>query len=597
MIRALIYFVVLGAAAFGLAWLADQPGSMVLTLGGYRVEVGLLAAGVALLTLIAVCIVIWGILRGLLRLPSVVGLLFSNRRRDKGYQALSRGMIAVGSGDRITAKKAAKDANKLLSDEPMTLLLQAQAAQLAGEHKDAQAIFAKMAQDKNMRLLGLRGLYLEAQRLGEDEAALHYVAKATKAAPSLPWATEAVFDFQCANGQWDAALATLQRNTDFKLVDKKQARRLRAVLLTAQAQEQEETNKTEARRLATEAHRLANELVPAAVIASRLAAHDGDVRKAGKIAETTWKLNPHPDLADVYMHARTGDKAAERLKRANLLASRKPDAIDGKLAIAEAAIEAKEWETAREQLAGVLQETPSVRACLLMAELEEGEHGDRGRVREWLARAVRAPKDPAWIADGQVSEGWKPVSPISHRLDAYQWDLPPAGPGETADLAIAAADFEAPALVAPMTETVADATIIDVVEETEPAPDTTTATSVDTQTADAIPAETATKIAPAATTEEEAPAAKAEEQAATGTAPAKTTDDRPEPPKPEDAAGKVPAATWTGGEDYHGLPGHEQEKGAVKSGKNVNYPLRAVPDDPGPDADDLDEDRKRIKRF
>ena len=35
-----------------------------------------------------------------------------------------------------------------------------------------------------------------------------------------------------------------------------------------------------------------------------------------------------------------------------------------------------------------------------MSEVEEAEHGDRGRVREWLARAVHAPRDPAWTADG-----------------------------------------------------------------------------------------------------------------------------------------------------------------------------------------------------
>ncbi len=37
---------------------------------------------------------------------------------------------------------------------------------------------------------------------------------------------------------------------------------------------------------------------------------------------------------------------------------------------------------------------PTVRTCLLMADLEETENGPSGRVREWLARARPRPRDP-----------------------------------------------------------------------------------------------------------------------------------------------------------------------------------------------------------
>jgi HemY protein len=60
----------------------------------------------------------------------------------------------------------------------------------------------------------------------------------------------------------------------------------------------------------------------------------------------------------------------------------------------------------------------------MMAELEENESGDVGRVREWLARAVRAPRDAAWTADGLVLDAWQPLSPLSGRLDAVEWRVP-----------------------------------------------------------------------------------------------------------------------------------------------------------------------------
>ena len=59
-----------------------------------------------------------------------------------------------------------------------------------------------------------------------------------------------------------------------------------------------------------------------------------------------------------------------------------------------------------------------------MARIDGEQHGDRGRVREWLARAVTAPRDPAWTADGIVSDKWAPTSPVTGALDAFQWRVP-----------------------------------------------------------------------------------------------------------------------------------------------------------------------------
>ncbi|MGE5261504.1 MAG: heme biosynthesis protein HemY, partial [Actinomycetota bacterium] len=44
--------------------------------------------------------------------------------------------------------------------------------------------------------------------------------------------------------------------------------------------------------------------------------------------------------------------------------------------------------------------------------------------REWLARALRAPRDRAWIADGYVSDRWLPVSPVTGAVDAFEWKAP-----------------------------------------------------------------------------------------------------------------------------------------------------------------------------
>ena len=82
-----------------------------------------------------------------------------------------------------------------------------------------------------------------------------------------------------------------------------------------------------------------------------------------------------------------------------------------------------------------------------MAEIEEAEHGDEGRVREWMARAMRASGDPVWTADGVVSDRWLPVSP-NGRLDGFEWKVPLAEIGVSRPVIEAAPPAAEPAPIA-----------------------------------------------------------------------------------------------------------------------------------------------------
>ncbi|MGH6801082.1 MAG: heme biosynthesis protein HemY, partial [Methylocella sp.] len=60
--------------------------------------------------------------------------------------------------------------------------------------------------------------------------------------------------------------------------------------------------------------------------------------------------------------------------------------------------------------------------------IEEAEHGESGYAREWLARASRAARDAAWIAEGVMSDQWLPASPATGKLDAFVWRRPDERP-------------------------------------------------------------------------------------------------------------------------------------------------------------------------
>jgi HemY protein len=444
MIRILVYFAVVFAVAVGAAWLADRPGTVTIDWQGWRLDTSLMVAAVALLALLAATLVVWGTLRGIIRAPRVFRRYLGRRREDKGHRALSRGLVAVGAGDSRLARRYMTEARRLLPQDPATRFLEAQTAQLTGDSPAARAAFEAMLDDPETRALGLHGLYVEAVRAGEPAAAYHYAEEAAAIAPGLPWAGRARFEHAAAVRDWEGAIAILDKNAHNGLVDKPTAKRLKAVLLTARALELEAAAPERARALALEAHGLAPDLVPAAGVAGRVLARLNDPRRAGKVIEATWRRSPHPELVEAYALVRPGEAGRDRLKRMRALAALKPGETEGRLAVARAAVDAREFEAARAEVRAVLSEQPSQRACLLMADLEEAEHGDRGRVREWLSRAVRAPRDPVWTADGVTSEHWAPVSPATGRLDAFEWKVPIEAIGSTAGPLVDEALFAPP---------------------------------------------------------------------------------------------------------------------------------------------------------
>ena len=165
MIRVVIYLVIVGLLALARRWLADRPGDVVITWQNRRIETSVMVLiGRGRDGIVALAVMLWSVVRAILRSPDMLWLYLRNRRGVRGYLAVSQGLIAIGSGDARAARKFADEASRIAPDEPLTLLLSAQASQLAGDRAAAERAFHAMAGRDDTRLLGLHGLFIEAQR-------------------------------------------------------------------------------------------------------------------------------------------------------------------------------------------------------------------------------------------------------------------------------------------------------------------------------------------------------------------------------------------------------------------------------------------------
>lgn len=585
--RALVYIGILCLVALGAVWLSQLSGEVTILLPNYVANIELPAAAALLVALGFAIALIWWLIGAIFRLPFRIGRASKTKRRAKGYQALSRGMVAVGAGDTAKARRYAKDAQRLLGEEPLTLLLNAQVAQVTGDRNNAETAFKRMAANDETRLLGLRGLFIEARRQGDNATAYRYADDANKLAPAAAWANEAVLEARCNAGQWSEALAMVEKRASLGLIDKPTAKRQRAVLLTAVAIAQETSDPEVALNSVTSALKFDPTLIPAATLAGRMSGRRNDVRKAAKIIEKAWRANPHPDLSDIYIYLRGGDSARDRLKRAETLGKLGNWQPEARNAIAHAALEARQFQRAREVLAPLLADRPTMRVCLLMADIEQEEHGSIGHAREWVARASRAPRDPAWIADGVVSDHWEPFSPLTGTLDAFVWKTPPdvlTAP-ERSSL-----DIENEL---PRAEETIDAALIAASQVTRPEPlsdvvavePKTAAAEVVTEESEAeiIVAETeSTAHAPVEV--EHIPASVAEpsnEPAMPAPVPTEAENGKPDAELP---ATEPDASATEPSEPAEPTPSVKKPSGPISiAPKPVIFPIQHAPDDPGPE--------------
>ena len=446
MIRGIAGLIVVAVLVAAGVFLADHPGQVEIVWQGWQVEtsVGVLVAAAAVAALGAG--LLYSLIAVIIRSPRRLRRYRREQRRRAGYRALARGMVAVAAGDQQEARRYAKKADVLLADPPLTLLLSAQAAQLGGDENAAKKFFTAMLDRPETEFLGLRGLMNQALRADDRGTALRLAQRATALRPGAQWAALSRFSLETRAGRWEAARETLAFAVKRRLIPRERARHHRGVLLfelsrTALANGE----RHRALGLAAEAQGQTEDLASPAAYHARLLLDERRTGRAARAIERAWRTAPHPELAQVYGAIHGGEQPLARFKSCERLAAQNPTARESHVAVAEAALDAQLWGEARRHLEQAMEGAPTTRLCLLMARLEEAEHGEPSGGREWLDRAVTAPPDPRYLCAscGGESLEWRSLCPHCGAFDALSWQTP-ASAARGGELALPAEPPTAP---------------------------------------------------------------------------------------------------------------------------------------------------------
>ncbi len=122
-LRAVFVFALLAALAV-VAWqLAMTPGEVALVWHGWRIDTSASLVAAAFAAFLAIGALLYAVLHGIRILPRRLAQARERRRKEAGYHALTRGMVAIAAGDAAEAKRFAERAAQLLGRPPGVAVL------------------------------------------------------------------------------------------------------------------------------------------------------------------------------------------------------------------------------------------------------------------------------------------------------------------------------------------------------------------------------------------------------------------------------------------------------------------------------------------
>lgn len=427
--RIVVYIIEVAIVIAIAVWLADRPGTVLLEWQGYRIETQI---GILALAFFLFAVVIAGLYatwRWFRRRPYEWSMRRQLKRQEAGLKALSDGLVAIAAGDADTARKQARRAGGLLDHTPMTLLLEAQTAQIAGDDAAARQSFEQMLKSPETEFLGLRGLIVDALRENDDARALSYAHRAYALKPRTPWVLDTMISLHSRAGEWREAQRLVEESQKSRRAKGGTGNRQQAALLTERARAARAGGQlADAFAQARKANDLDPDLVPAAELVARMVAEDGRKRRARKMLEKTWARTPHPALMQAYLDvAVEGQSPLERYKAVESITRTARTHPESRLALAEAALDAKLWGEARMQLEALQTERPTARVFQLRARLAGDDAEDSTTADEWLERAAAADADPQWVCldCGTVADEWSAVCGNCGAFGTLAWNQPP----------------------------------------------------------------------------------------------------------------------------------------------------------------------------
>ena len=418
-----------------IVWIIENNGSLILNWLGYEIQTDILTATLIFAFFLVSIALISYILTRLLsiKFPQLLKLLFKKSytrklekiisNHHKGFETLSRLLLAIEVDDYESAKKIHKDFSKQIKYKNLNNFFEAKFALENNDFDVSQKYFAQYDKNPHAKILLLKSKLKIAINNNEDAKAIELAKQILVLKKDSIKTAQELLKLYKKNGNWQSIKSLINEFGADKFKEELQKRDL-VILNTSLAHEALKNKKYfRAIKYCKMALSSDNQFLPANEILIKSWIKLGFKFKAISIIKNLWKENPYIILVEIYDSLYRKASLKKRIYAVKKLAILNSDSTIGNIAIALVAYRASAFQVAKEflNLALVNEKTQSLYRLLAYTEKHLGNNDE---FLKNLSISKTLPKNSNYICNncGHSSSKWSAACEKCSSYDSIQWN-------------------------------------------------------------------------------------------------------------------------------------------------------------------------------
>ena len=378
----------------------------------------------AIILLIFVILVIQRIYLYIRHSPKRIKNTLQIRNYKKGVNAIVKSFTAMFNND---SKELLIQSNKIesyLKDNPISLILKAEAARKANKFDLAEQHYNKMLLNSDTKTLGLRGLLEQNLKKQDYHHALIYAEEIYNINSKLEWTYKTIIQIIIRTKNWQKLIEISKDAFGKKIISKKEYFNSISIAKYEIALIKESFSAHESLQLLSEANADRPNFLPIVKKFANLLISNNQVSKAKKLLFKCWLINPHQMLLEelIFLVKKENDNLINIVMK---LVKNNAENYDSIIALVKVNIIENNWSKARETIKPILSSRPNKTICELMYQIEIGVSNNAQKANSWKSRATLGDVEKTWVCkySGLCQDEWTSVSQGEH-FDSLEWTWP-----------------------------------------------------------------------------------------------------------------------------------------------------------------------------
>ncbi len=334
------------------------------------------------------------------------------KKIEKGYSYFVDAMIAVSNKDNKTAIKLHKKMNSYLKDDPpLSLLLKSEVLKIEKKYLELNDVYEDMIKSKKTATLGYRGLMEQYLKNHDYHHAFLYGEKLFSLNPNIEKLYETLIFIAAKTKNWNQLISLSDKAFSNKIINKNGLNENKSIGYYEIAKIKFDSDPKDALKNILKALGLKKNFSPYIKLHLEIFANLNDKKGLIKLIKKYWNLSPSSSLRSIITKILIQNDLSET-KIIDDLVKNNRNSEESKKLLIYFAIKNLNWNSARENISGLIGSNPSKEICYFMSDIELGENNDKQKSDAWIMRAENASSEDIWICriTNQTQEEWSTLS-------------------------------------------------------------------------------------------------------------------------------------------------------------------------------------------